>query len=162
MPEFDFKNPPFDHIALVNEMIELCQKNNGYGLSANQCGVRARVFVVGANDEYVAFFNPKLIGYSGETHMSEGCLSFPLLALSITRPTNIEVEYQDYDGNTKYMKLGGISARCFLHELDHMNGILYTERAKPMALQSGKKKREKILKNVMKHGNKFKEAYTYR
>jgi len=146
MPEFDFKNPPMNPIELASGLVDTCKHYKGYGLSANQCGFRYRVFIMGAEEEYVAFFNPKIISTKGEIHMAEGCLSFPFLGLHITRPAEIEVEYQDYNGDTKTQKFTGISARCFLHELDHMNGIVYTERVKPMALQSGMKKRNKIMK----------------
>ena len=163
MPEFDFKNPPISPEELAHSLIETCKTNQGIGLSSNQCGLRYRVFVMGAGDEYVAFFNPKVLSSSEDTvHMEEGCLSFPLLGLRITRPAHVEVEYQDFTGATKYARFSGISARCFLHELDHMNGILYTDRVKPLAFESGKKKRQKLLNNIMKHGNKVKEAYTYR
>ena len=80
--------------------------------------------------------------------MIEGCLSFPLLGLRITRPQEIEVEYQDFNGVTRTAKYNGISARCFQHELDHMNGIVYTEKVKPMALQSGMSKRNKMIKKL--------------
>jgi peptide deformylase len=73
------------------------------------------------------------------------------------------VEYQDFNGETHKANFTGISARCFLHELDHMNGIVYTSKCKPLALQQGMKKREKIkglmnkaeknLKKLEKHGN---------
>lgn len=163
MPEFNFEFPPVDANALASALVETCKENQGIGLSANQCGLRYRVFVMGAGDEYVAFFNPKVLSSSEDTvHMEEGCLSFPLLGLRITRPAHVEVEYQDFTGATKYARFSGISARCFLHELDHMNGILYTDRVKPLALESGKKKRQKLLNNIMNHGSKLKEAYTYR
>lgn len=148
MPEWDFKNPPGDAITLASNLVDTCRKHNGYGLSANQCGLRYRVFVMGYGDQYVAFFNPKIISTEGETHMVEGCLSFPLLGLYITRPKLIKVEYQDYNGVTKTATYDGISARCFLHELDHMNGIVYTKRAKPMALLTGKEKRKKLMKKL--------------
>jgi peptide deformylase len=148
LPEFDFTNPPINPNELASGLVETCKENKGYGLSANQCGLPYRVFVMGAEDEYVAFFNPKVLSFDGECHMVEGCLSFPLLGLSITRPKEIEVEYTDFNGLKKQTKLVGISARVFLHELDHLNGICYTERAKPMALQSGMKKRNKMLKGL--------------
>jgi len=66
------------------------------------------------------------------------------LNLRITRPKKIWVEYQDFTGAKKEAIYDGISARCFLHELDHMNGIMYTSRVKPLALQFGLKKLEKI------------------
>ena len=154
MPEFDFNKPIVNPNQLASSLVETCKKHHGYGLSANQCGIRARVFVMGTNDDYVAFFNPKLLNVEGECHMVEGCISFPLLGLHITRPKKIDVEYQDFNGEKRTATFDGISARCFLHELDHMNGLLYTERAKPMALASGMKKREKTIKKLLKlNGN---------
>jgi len=145
IPEFDFNNPPVDPIEFASSLVETCKEYNGLGLSANQCGYRYRVFVMGSGDEYVAFFNPKILDKSPEeVHMTEGCLSFQHLFLNITRPESIIVEYQDFTGEKKTARFSGLSARCFLHELDHMNGIVYTERAKPLALQSGIKKRSKL------------------
>lgn len=150
MPEFDFENQPVNPNKFASSLVETCIKYKGYGLSANQCGFRYRVFVMGAGDNYVAFFNPKVIKEYDSVHMIEGCLSFPMLGLGITRAAAIDVEYQDYTGATKTAHYTGISARCFLHELDHMNGIVYTSRAKPMALQSGMKKRGKYQNLVAK------------
>lgn len=147
MPEWDFKNPPTDAIKLASELVETCRLHRGYGLSANQCGLPYRVFVMGYEDEYVAFFNPSIVLASKkEVHMAEGCLSFPFLGLHITRPEEIAVTYQDFKGEWKQATLTGISARCFQHELDHMNGIVYTKKVKPMALQNGMKKRNKLMK----------------
>ena len=136
LPDFNFDNPPVNPNEFASTLVETCKHNNGIGLSANQCGFKHRVFVMGANDDYVAFFNPRLIEAAGEVHMLEGCLSFPLLGLRITRAKEIVVGYQDFNGKQHVAKFNGISARCFLHELDHMNGILYTDIVKPLALQS--------------------------
>jgi peptide deformylase len=118
---------------------------------------------MGAGDEYVAFFNPKLIAESDDkVFMMEGCLSFPLLGLHIERSAGIVVEFHNHLGELKRENLTGISARCFLHELDHMNGVCYTSRVKPLALKQGVKKRDKfrtmatrLQKNAskLKHGN---------
>jgi peptide deformylase len=70
------------------------------------------------------------------------------LGLHITRAQLITVEYHDFTGTKREATFSGISARCFQHELDHMNGIVYTQRVKPMALQMGVKKRNKMLKNL--------------
>jgi peptide deformylase len=106
---------------------------------------------MGTGDNYVAFFNPSVVLKSKkEAHMEEGCLSFPMLALRITRPEEIAVTYQDFNGEWKESTFTGISARCFQHELDHMNGIVYTSKAKPLALQMGMKKRGKINHLVQK------------
>jgi len=146
LPEFDFDNAPINAADFASSMVETCIKNNGFGLSANQCGFPYRMFVMGAGDEYVAFFNPVLMKTEGEVHMLEACLSYPGLSLNITRPEKIWVKYQDYNGEWKEAHYVGMSARCFLHELDHMDGIVYTTRAKPLALQSGFKKRTKMYK----------------
>lgn len=153
LPEFDFANPPVDPNAFASSLVETCKKYNGLGLSANQCGFEHRVFVMGAGDEYVAYFNPKLISSKGEKHMEEGCLSFPFLNLHVTRAEQVEVEYQDFTGVTRTKTFSGISARCFLHELDHMNGMLYTARVKPLALQFGLKKLDKIRRKYFNPKN---------
>ena len=143
LPEFDFDNAPINVADFASSMVETCKKYNGYGLSANQCGFTYRMFVVGAGEEYVAFFNPVIMKTEGEVHMLETCLSYPGLSLRITRPEKIWVKYQDYTGEWKEAHYVGLTARCWLHELDHMNGIVYTTQAKPLALQSAFKKRTK-------------------
>jgi peptide deformylase len=151
LPEFDFSNPPVNPNEFASTLVETCKKHKGYGLSANQCGFKHRVFVMGAGEEYVAFFNPKVVSMSDEMAlMDEGCLSYPLLTLKISRPKEIMVEYQDFNGELRNTKLVGISARCFLHELDHMNGIMYTSRVKPLAFQMAMKKRDKLFKMLDK------------
>ena len=124
--EFDFTNPPTDPNELASTLVETCKKNNGLGLSANQCGLPYRVFVMGANEDFISCFNPKIIATEGEAHMAEGCLSFPLLELRVTRPKKITVEYQDWNGEKHTTSFDGLTARIFLHELDHMDGIVYT------------------------------------
>jgi peptide deformylase len=147
--EFDFEKPPVDPVKFASSLVETCKLHHGLGLSANQCGFPYRVFVMGSEDNFVAFFNPEIINISKqEVHMIEGCLSFPFLGLRITRPAEIGVRYQAYTAEWKGTTLSGISARCFQHELDHMNGVVYTQRVKPMALQSGMQKRNKILKRL--------------
>jgi len=154
LPEFDFSNPPVNPNEFASTLVETCKLHHGIGLSANQCGFPYRVFVMGAGNEYVAFYNPKVISYSeSEAHLMEGCLSFPFLGLKITRSESVAVEYQDFNGNKRETVLHGISARCFQHELDHMNGILYTKRVKPLALEMGLKKRNKLMKKILKNGN---------
>jgi peptide deformylase len=151
LPLFDFNNAPINPQDFASSMVETCIKYNGYGLSANQCGFRHRMFVMGAGKEYVAFYNPILLRTEGEVHMLEGCLSYPGLMLRITRPEKIWVKYQDYNGMEKEAHYVGMSARCWLHELDHMEGIVYTTQAKPLALQSGMKKRAKIGKMMTRY-----------
>ena len=157
IPEFNFNNPPINPNKFASTLVETCKKHDGYGLSANQCGFKHRVFVVGTGDNYVAFFNPKILETKGEIHMAEACLSFPMLAIHITRPAEVVIEYQDFNGEKHTEHFIGMTARCILHEIDHLNGIVYTSKAKPLALQSGMKKRNKVMKMVKKIGqtNRF-------
>jgi peptide deformylase len=144
LPEFDFENAPINPNDFASSLVETCKKSNGLGLSANQCGFEYRVFVMGAGNDFIACYNPKVIESEDESHMEEGCLTFPLLMLRVTRPKKIKVEYQDFTGVKREATFDGISARVFLHELDHMNGIVYTSRVKPLAFQFGLKKLNKI------------------
>ena len=145
LPEFDFGNPLVDPNTFASSLVETCKENQGLGLSANQCGFEHRVFVMGSNDNYVAFFNPKIVSISEEmSKTEEGCLSFKGLFLNIERPKEIEVEYQDFNGIKRQAKFAGLTARCFQHELDHMNGIVYTMHVKPLAMQQAHKKRAKL------------------
>ena len=152
IPEFNFNNPPINPNKFASTLVETCKKHDGYGLSANQCGFKHRVFVVGTGDNYVAFFNPKILETKGEIHMAEACLSFPMLAIHITRPAEVVIEYQDFNGEKHTEHFIGMTARCILHELDHLNGIVYTTKAKPLALQNGIKRRNKLMKMVKKIG----------
>jgi len=148
LPEFNFDNPTVNPNEFASTLVETCKLHRGFGLSANQCGFKHRVFVMGYEENYVAFYNPRILSYEGEAHLAEGCLSFPFLGLHITRAAKIDVEYQDFTGIFRKSTFFGMSARCFLHELDHMNGIVYTQIAKPMALQTGMKKRNKLMKKL--------------
>jgi peptide deformylase len=151
LPWFDFINPPFVPANFASSMVETCKREHGVGLSANQCGYRVRMFVMGFGDNYVAMFNPIKIAESAESiHMVEGCLSFPLLGIRITRPKTVTISYQDYTGESRQVTLEGISARCALHELDHLDGITFVQVAKPLALKSAIGKRTKILHKMMR------------
>lgn len=149
--EFDFTNPPINPTTFASSLVETCKKYGGIGLSANQCGYEHRVFVMGANDNFVAFFNPEITWSSKQTiKIEEGCLSFPDLFLAVERPAEIEVAYLDYMGQKKTAKFSGLTARCFQHELDHMNGVLYTHRVKPLSLQMALKKKKKTQHSKQK------------
>lgn len=151
LPEFDFNNPPVDPNSFASSLVETCKENQGLGLSANQCGFEHRVFVMGSNDNYVAFFNPKIVSISEETSKTEeGCLSFKGLFLNIERPKEIEVQYQDFNGIKRQAKFAGLTARCFQHELDHMNGITYHRYVGNVSMQLAQKRRQKYLKLLSK------------
>ena len=164
LPDFNFSEPPVDPNAFASSLVETCKKHGALGLSANQCGYNYRVFVMGADDNYVAFFNPEITWMSEETSkMEEGCLSYLDLFLNIERPNVIKVSYQDFTGEKKEAQFAGLTARCFQHELDHMNGIVYTMHVKPLAMQMAQKKRAKLSdqrrKLQKKMINKVKEQF---
>ena len=150
--DFNFENAPVNPNTFASSLVETCKANKGLGLSANQCGFKYRVFVVGHGDNYVAYFNPKITWQSDvQAHADEGCLSYPNLFLKITRPHQIEVEYQDFTGEKHTAKFEGLTARCIQHEFDHMNGVVFTTRAKPLALKSGLDKRNKLMRKYEKY-----------
>ena len=152
LDEFDFSNPPINPMQFASSLVETCKQYRGLGLSANQCGFPYRVFVAGHEDNYVAYFNPKVLVASVEEKIGlEGCLSYPNLFLNINRPETIQVEYQDYNGDKHTAVFQGMTARVFMHELDHMNGIIFTQRAKPLALKSGIDKRNKLMRKYEKY-----------
>lgn len=135
-----------DAVALEKAMCDFMVENHGIGLAANQIGLTKRVFVMGSYSiegfpEPFAAFNPRIINASKEEElMKEGCLSYPGLWLSIKRPSVIEVEYQDSLGNVHEVAMSGLIARCFQHELDHLNGVCFVDIVSPMKLQLAMKK----------------------
>jgi peptide deformylase len=149
--EWDFEKDT-NAAELEAEMIEMMQAFNGIGLAANQVGLLKRVFVIKLKDADTPFamFNPKLITQStNEQQGEEGCLSFPGLWLDIKRPHSIEAEYLDKDGKECKISLSGIDARCFLHELEHLDGIVFTKKVSPMKVLLAQKKQ---LKQRKRHG----------
>ena len=126
----------------------------GIGLSANQCGLPIRAFVMYTNlDEkkVTLFLNPKVTWESEETTMfTEGCLSYPFLFLNLKRPRSIKFTYTDIDGNTQEGAYTGLSARVFLHEYDHMEGRNFTQLASKLKLEMAWKKAKKKMKNLPK------------
>lgn len=134
LDKFDFSNPPINPIELANNLIETMIHFKGIGLSANQCGLPYRVFVL-HSAQPLAMFNPVIADISSEeVKLDEGCLTFPNLFLPIKRPSLVKVRYQDAFGEFHTDKFIGMTARCIQHELDHLNGIDYTKHANPIHL----------------------------
>ena len=157
MPIPEYKGTLPDPIIqnLISRLKMTMKLYGGVGLAANQCGVFERVFIIGTEDFQLACINPKVIGTSaGMIKADEGCLSFPGLYLKIERPNSIQVEFTDENGQRQQTMLEGLSARCFLHELDHMNGKKFTEYVGPVALQMARKKQEKVMKKVIRNQKK--------
>ena len=144
MPVFDFKNPVVDPGQLYTDLAETMREHNGMGLSANQIGVRARAFVMRAED-IIGVFNPRIVETTTETViLEEGCLSYPNLFVKIKRPKSIKVRFTTPDGETSTKTFTGITARVFLHEMDHLDGIVHTSRANPYHLEQARKLVKKL------------------
>ena len=118
------------------EMSRILKENmmhyEGVGLSANQIGIGERVFIMVLNmetEETITCFNPRIIKrYDDNVWFEEGCLSFPDEIINVERPDRIIVKYEDEDKKDHKIKLSGMAARVFLHEFDHLEGIVFTQR----------------------------------
>lgn len=136
---------------LEHEMIQLMKTFRGRGLAGNQVGLLKRVFTIHLEHhpdkpDPFAMFNPKIVSVDDTAPLvegEEGCLSFPNLWLKVKRFKAVVVEYLDKHGNKCIIELSGIDARCFLHELDHLNGQVFTEHVSQMKLMLARKKQRK-------------------
>tara|TARA_A100001388_G_scaffold214510_1_gene164991 strand:- start:893 stop:1507 length:615 start_codon:yes stop_codon:yes gene_type:complete len=158
--EFDFENPPECPKEVEKNLSEAMERFGGIGLSANQLGLDYRVFVMRTADSGIkAFFNPEVTKLSKETEMmKEGCLSFPDIYLMIKRPKAIEFEYTDSDGERHTLQLEGIGSRCVQHELDHLNGIIFLQRASRFKIERALKARPKERKKRLNYERRMEIA----
>jgi peptide deformylase len=128
--EFDFTNPPFDPIEFSQEFIKFMYDSNGIGLAANQIGVPYRIFAMRGMPENFVCFNPKIVSVSKEQIvLEEGCLTYPGLYVKIKRPKDIRVRFSTPNGDTLTKMFTGISARIFQHELGHLDGEVFYNKA---------------------------------
>jgi peptide deformylase len=127
-------------------MLELMKASNGMGLAGNQVGLLRRVFVMRTADgREFGCFNPWIMVGDNDLHESEeGCLSFPNLWLKVKRSPKITAAYLDNAGKQCIIELEGIDARCFQHELDHLDGITFTEHVSDLKLTMARKKQRKL------------------
>lgn len=114
--------------SLLDDMKETLADAAGVGLAAPQVGILRRVVVVDTGEEILELVNPVILETSGEQEGQEGCLSVPGKYGIVKRPMNVKVRAQDRDGNWFEAEGEELIARCFCHELDHLDGILYTEK----------------------------------
>lgn len=130
------------------DMVQAMITNNGRGLAANQVGILKRVFAI-ALDNQVPFcmFNPSILITDTElVDGNEGCLSFPNLWLSVKRYKQLTAKYFDRNGKECIIELTGWDARCFQHELDHLDGVCFTDSLSPLKLALAIKKSQKKRK----------------
>lgn len=115
---------------LLDDMKDTLIKAQGAGLAAPQVGVLRRIFIVMAEGKYYECINPEIISEKGKQTGLEGCLSVTGKSGTVERPMHVTCRYQDRYGNSCTVKVSGFTARAFCHENDHLNGILYLDKAK--------------------------------
>ncbi len=119
--------------TLVDDMLDTMYEANGVGLAAPQVGMLKRIFVVDVSeerDQAMVFINPEIEETEGEQIGAEGCLSVPGKQGEVARPQRIKIKALDINGDEFEMEAKDFLARAICHENDHLNGILYTSKAK--------------------------------
>ena len=115
---------------LIGDLFDTMYEARGVGLAAPQVGILRRICVVDVmDDDPIALINPEVVESSGEQTDDEGCLSVPGKVAEVTRPEYVKVSSLDMDMNPVTYEGEGLRARAMLHEMDHLDGILYGERA---------------------------------
>lgn len=154
--EFEFESED-SSLMFANVLYEKMKELGGIGLSANQVGVDARVFVLGAGEIKMFVFNPELVEVSKEEEsQDEGCLTFPGIYMKVNRPSSIKVRFKNVKNETVETQLTGLTARIFLHEYDHMIGATFKNRVSKLKWDLAvKKKKNKIKKLAKIHTQKL-------
>ncbi len=116
-------------LELIKDMTEtMYQLPNCGGLAANQVGVLKRVVVIDVGEGLYQLVNPKIIEAEGERIVVEGCMSSPDVWGKVKRPEHVVVEYTTPEGEVLQKEADGLLAKCFCHELDHLDGIFFTDK----------------------------------
>ena len=151
--KFDFTNLVIDPKELETNLIETLIELKGVGLACNQVGLPHRVAVCGhwsKPEEIITIFNPLIVDFSGQTYYTEeGCLSFPGVFVKVKRYLNIRLRYQSQDGDTHTSPMDGWAASVIQHEVDHLDGITFLDRANRYhrdQAMNNKKKLDRIRK----------------
>ena len=137
--DFNFNDIPLGYKTLEDfekDVIHLMIHSQGMGVAANQLGITKRFFAIG-HESFDVFkkpaiiYNPVLVSADEENEVvQEGCLSFPGVLLQVERPRTVMVRYQYREQDYLLSRLTGMEARCFQHELDHLDGITFNQRTK--------------------------------
>lgn len=120
-------------VEFIDRMIETMFDNSGIGLAAPQVGESKRIIVVDRSigetvDDYLVLINPEILETEGECSLQEGCLSVPGVYEDLVRPEKARVRYADVVGTEHEFDTDGMLARVILHEIDHLNGVLFVDR----------------------------------
>ncbi len=113
---------------LLDDMVETMNDANGIGLAAPQVGILRRCIVVDVGEGVYKMINPEILEQSGSDIAIEGCLSVPEFNGTVERPEYIKVKFLNVDGEEEIIEATDLFARCICHEVDHLNGILFTDK----------------------------------
>ena len=148
----DFESIEGQKIAYTSfSLMKTCERMNGLGLSANQCGIKYSICVINHIEDgrVYSLINPVFKAKSAElTSYNEGCLSFPGLFLKLSRAAWVEVDFFAGNGQKVSKRFEGIWATCVQHELDHLAGICYTDLVSPIKLDIAKRKVKQNLRKI--------------
>lgn len=131
---------------IVADMFETMYHEKGVGLAAPQIGLSLRLFVMDCDGIRLVAANPEIVEADGEQSGEEGCLSVGKVASPLKRAMRVVLRAQDMEGNTFEKEVTGLAARCFLHETDHCDGILFINRLTPLKREMVKRRFKKIKK----------------
>ena len=124
----EVKNISGETKSLVDDMAQTMYAYEGIGLAAPQVGVSERVIVFDVGEGLVSLINPVILEKEGEESFEEGCLSLPGIKTEVKRARKILVRGVDVDGKERELEVGGLLARVILHEVDHLDGVLFIDR----------------------------------
>lgn len=130
-------------VRLAEDMIETMYDAPGVGLAAPQVGVQRRMFVYDVGEGPFVVINPEIVESSGEWSYHEGCLSVPGLSWDLIRPKEVHLRGVDLDGTAVDIEADELLARCFQHEMDHLDGVLIVERLE----DADRKEAMRVLRN---------------
>ena len=159
LPEF-VDSEDIDRKDFQDSMVETMKHWGGIGLSANQVGFPFRMFVMGDKDSYICCWNPQILSESEFTvPIEEGCLTYPGLFVKIYRPEDIYVQFEDENKSIHNDTFKGLMCRVYQHEMDHMDGIDFRNKATRMNLDIAKRKLKRgKLKLKRAHGKDMLKA----
>lgn len=151
--KWDFTRPQEEARQLYLSLSKTMLNNNGIGLSANQVGLNHRVFVLVSGYGFpMGFFNPVIVSTSEEeVVMDEGCLSFPQLVVKVKRPAKVRIRFAEWNGDVVTKQFEGMTARAIQHEMDHLDGLTFKDRANPIHLEKALRQRKHHLKLLKQH-----------
>ena len=128
-------------LSLLDDMTETMKKNEGVGIAGPQIGVLKRIIVLDIGEGIVELVNPEFISQEGEAIASEGCLSIPEVFGEVKRPAKVKVQGLNRQGKKVIIEGEGLMAKVLCHEIDHLDGILFTDKVIKYLNLEGKKRR---------------------